>query len=97
MVRDAATGRIVPELKVRTTILNSGREAVGTYSLPFMWHPWVSHYGMNVPAPGIGRYTIRVRSDAPSFRRYGGAALKRFNRAVDVEFRGVRFVTAGKR
>jgi hypothetical protein len=97
IVREAATGRIVPELKVRTTVLNSGRKAIGTYSLPFMWHPWVSHYGLNVPVPGIGRYTIRVRSDAPSFRRYGGAALKRFNRAIDLEFRGVRFVTAGKR
>ena len=96
LVRDAASGRLVPGLSVRATILDSRKRAIDTYSMPFMWHPWMSHYGLNVPVPGNGRYTVRVRAEAPGFRRYGSSALKKFNKAIDAEVRGVRFVTAEK-
>jgi hypothetical protein len=89
-VRDVATGRLIPELSVRVTVLNSRRKEIGTYEMPFMWDPWLNHYGLNVPALGEGRYTIRVRAEAPAFRRYGSGALKKFNRAVSVDVRGVR-------
>jgi uncharacterized protein involved in high-affinity Fe2+ transport len=90
-VRDAATGRVVPGLSVRATVLNSRRKEVATYHLPFMWHPWMNHYGLNVPVPGRGAYTIRVRADAPAFRRYGSTALKKFNRPINVQLLGVQF------
>jgi len=96
IVRDATTGRFVPGLKVRATILNSRKKEVDTYPMPFMWHPWVNHYGLSVPMPGSGRYTVRVRTDAPAFRRYGSTALKKFNRAVDVSVRGVSFAKVEK-
>lgn len=95
-IRDATTGRLVPGLNVRVTILNSRKKEIDTYALPFMWHPWINHYGLNVPTPAPGRYTIRVRAEAPAFRRYGSTALKRFNRPVDVEVRDVRFAPAEK-
>jgi Fe2+ transport protein len=90
IVRDATTGRFVPGLRLRATILNSRKKEIDTYTLPFMWHPWMNHYGLTVPTPGKGRYTIRVRAEAPDFRRYGNTALKKFNRAIDVSVRGVR-------
>jgi uncharacterized protein involved in high-affinity Fe2+ transport len=93
-IRDAATGRLIPDIDVRATILNSKNKEIDTYTMPFMWHPWMNHYGLNVPVPGSGRYTIRVRADAPAFRRYGSAALRKFNKPIDVEIRGVRFVKA---
>jgi hypothetical protein len=96
IVRDATTGRFVPGLKVRATILNSRKKEVDTYLMPFMWHPWANHYGLSVPVPGAGRYTVRVRTDAPAFRRYGSTALKKFSRSVDVSVRGVRFGEAEK-
>jgi uncharacterized protein involved in high-affinity Fe2+ transport len=89
-IRDATTGRFIPGLKVRATILDSRNKEVDTYTLPFTWHPWMNHYGLNVPAPKAGRYTVRVRAEAPSFRRYGSTALKTFNKAVDVRLIGVR-------
>lgn len=95
-IRDMATGRLLPGLKVRATVLNSRKKEIDTYAMPFMWHPWMNHYGLNVPAPGPGRYTIRVRADAPAFRRYGSTALRKFNKPVDVEIRDVRFVAAEK-
>jgi len=90
-IRDATTGRFIPGLKVRATILDSRRREVDTYLMPFTWHPWMNHYGLNVPVPGKGRYTVRVRADAPAFRRFGSTALRKFNKAVDVTVRNVRF------
>ena len=95
-IRDVTTGRFVPGLRVRASILNSRKKEIDTYAMPFMWHPWMNHYGLNVPEPGPGRYTIRVRADGPAFRRYGSTALKKFNRPIDVEVRDVRFVTTGQ-
>lgn len=95
-IRDAATGRLVPALNVDATILNSRRKEIDTYAMPFMWHPWMNHYGLNVAVPGNGRYAIRVRADAPAFRRYGSTALRKFNKPVDVEVRGVRFAAVEK-
>lgn len=91
-IRDVTTGRLVPDLNVRATILKSRRKEIDTYAAPFMWHPWMNHYGLNVAVPGKGSYIIRVRADAPSFRRYGSSALTKFNRPVDVELRGLHFV-----
>ncbi len=95
-IRDAVTGRFLSGLTVRATILNSRKKEIDTYAMPFMWHPWMSHYGLNVPSPGLGRYTIRVRAEAPTFRRYGSTALRKFNKPIDVEIRGVRFVATEK-
>lgn len=91
-MRDATTGRAIPELNVRATILDSRKREIDTYVLPFMWHPWMNHYGSNVLVPGPGRYTVRLHAEAPAFRRYGSMAFRRFNRAVDVEMRNVQFL-----
>jgi len=96
VVREAATGRVMSGLDVRTTILDSRRREIGTYSAGFMWHPWLLHNGVNVRVPGTGRYTIRLHANAPEFRRYGSMAGRRFTRALDAEFTNVRIVTAGK-
>jgi uncharacterized protein involved in high-affinity Fe2+ transport len=90
-IRDAITGRFIPGLRVRATILDSHKREIDTYAAPFMWHPWMNHYGLNVPVPGKGRYTVRIRADAPAFRRFGSTALRKFNKDVDVTVRNVRF------
>ncbi len=91
VIRDAATGRFVPGLRVRATLRDSRRREIDTYAMPYMWHPWLNQYGLNVPRPGSGRYSVRVQADAPDFRRYGSSALRKFNRAIDVDVRGVSF------
>jgi uncharacterized protein involved in high-affinity Fe2+ transport len=96
IIRDATTGRLLPGLNVRATVLNSRKKEIGTYAMPFMWHPWMNHYGLDVAVPENGRYTIRVRADAPAFRRYGSTALRKFNRVIDAEFRNVRLATPKK-
>ena len=31
--------------------------------MPFLWHPYLYHYGTNAKVPGEGPYTVRVRID----------------------------------
>lgn len=90
-IRDAASGRFIPDLSVRAKLTNSRGKELGTYAMPFMWHPWSSHYGLDIVVPEPGRYSIHIRADAPAFRRYGSSALKKFNRPLDVVVRGVSF------
>jgi hypothetical protein len=92
MVREAASGRVMSGLVVRATVLDARRKEVGTFPATFMWHPWLLHYGASVKVPSTGRYTIRIHADAPEFRRYGSTAGRRFTRALDAEFTGVRIV-----
>jgi hypothetical protein len=49
-VRDAATGRLFPDLDVAAT-LSLGGERVGSKRQALMWHPWLYHYGENWRVP----------------------------------------------
>jgi uncharacterized protein involved in high-affinity Fe2+ transport len=93
-VRDAATGRFIPGLDLSATVLRDGRE-VGTKHEPFMWHPWIHHYGENWRVPGTGRYSVRVHAAPPPFRRYGRTASL-FTAPTDLQIDGLRFVTGQK-
>lgn len=93
-VMDGGTGRALPDLKVTATLIRDGKP-VGTMSQPFMWHPWLFHYGENWRIPRSGRYDIRVHVDAPAFRRYGDAAT-RFASAIDTTFTGIKIVAGEK-
>src|SRR5665213_3816091 len=92
-IRDAATGRVIPDLNVRATIIDSRKKEIDTYVMPFVWSPRVDAYGLNVAVPSSGRYTVQVQAATPAFRKYGSSAVRQFKRPVSVEFRGLRFVT----
>ncbi len=85
-VRTAADGRFVPNLTVHATLLDSRGVEVGTYPLPFLWHPWIYHYGRNWAVPGDGKYRLRVHVAAPDFPRHDRTNGKRFQNDVTVEF-----------
>lgn len=53
-VRDGADGRFVPALDVELTVLDAEGQEVGTHRQPFLWHPWLYHYGRNWQLPGDG-------------------------------------------
>ena len=83
---DAGDGRFVPGLHVTVTLLDGQGQEVGTYHLPFLWHPTMYHYGCNAHVPQAGDYTARVAIPIPAFprlrarrplrlRRHDGGAL----------------------
>lgn len=90
IVRDAGDGRFIPGLSVTATLLDSQGKGLGTHKLPFLWHPYLYHYGRDWEVPGEGEYTLRVHIDVPDFPRHDMTNGKRFDKPVDVEFTGVK-------
>ena len=95
-VCDGADGRFVPGLPVTATLVDAGGNEVGTHRQPFLWHPWLYHYGRNWTVPGDGAYTLRVRIDPPYFPRHDKVNGRRYVEPVEVEFRDVRIKTGRK-
>ncbi|MGH2350517.1 MAG: iron transporter [Chloroflexota bacterium] len=96
VVQDGADGRFVPSLTVYATLLDGTGQEIGTHQQPFIWHPWLYHYGRNWRVPRDGEYTLRVRIEAPDFMRHDKANGRRFATPVEVEFAGVKLETGQK-
>ena len=85
-VRDAADGRFVPGLTVRIHVDQADGGHVGAGELPFIWHPWLYHYGQNWWVPGAGDYRVQVRVEPPIWRRHDKVNGLRYQEPVEVEF-----------
>lgn len=85
-VADAIDGRFIPGLTVTVTITDSDGNDVGTYQLPYLWHPWLYHYGSNVKVPGTGQYKIDVNFDPPTYMRHDKVHGKRHSKRVETDF-----------
>lgn len=95
-VRDAADGRFIPALDVTATLIDANGKEVGTHRQPFLWHPWLYHYGRNWKVPGDGEYTLRVRIEPPRFGRHDKINGDRFREPVEATFDGVKIKTGKK-
>lgn len=95
-VRDAADGRFLPGLHVVVSMAGPDGRDVGTYVQPFLWHPWLYHYGRNWRVPGEGRYEITVHVDPAPFMRHDHGNGARYTEPVDVRFADVPIVPGRK-
>lgn len=95
-VQDGSDLRFIPGLKVHVTVLDQNDSEIGTHPQPFLWHPWLFHYGRNWELPGDGEYTIRVHIDPADFMRHDKENGKRYADPVDVEFSNVKIKTGQK-
>lgn len=94
-VADAADGRFVPQLTVRVEVARDGR-AVLSAELPFLWHPFLHHYGGNASVPDEGPYDVAVEVSRPHFMRHDPVNGRRYGEPVRARFDGVRFETGRK-
>ena len=94
-VADAADGRFVPCLEVTLTVLDGDRELLTT-AMPFLWHPYLYHYGTNATVPGTGPYTVRAQIAPPTFMRHDPVNGKRYEQPVEVVFEDVPFIPGRK-
>jgi uncharacterized protein involved in high-affinity Fe2+ transport len=85
-VRDAADGRFIPGLTVRIHVDRADGGHVGAGELPFIWHPWLYHYGQNWWVPGEGDYRVQVRVEPPMWHRHDKTNGLRYQEPVEVEF-----------
>jgi len=84
IVRDAEDKRFLPELDVRMQLSDEHGDVVADVAVPFIWHPFVLHYGVDVTIPAEGRYVPRVFIKAPRFRRHDEVRGRRYVSDVDV-------------
>jgi hypothetical protein len=96
VVQDGADKRFIPGLTVYATLIDQSGQEIGTHQQPFLWHPWLYHYGRNWKLPGDGDYTLRVRVEPPDFMRHDKINGRRYAQPVEVEFRNVRIKTGQK-
>lgn len=89
-VRDGADGRFIPQLTVYARLIDSEGNEVGRHEQPFIWHPWVFHYGRNWYVEKEGKYELMVDIKAPDFHRHDKKNGKRFADDVNVTFPGVK-------
>jgi hypothetical protein len=85
-VLDKDTGRFVPGLKVEATILGPDEKVIGTKEQPFVWHPWLCHYGRNWKLPGDGPFEVHVLIHPAPFPRYDKEHGNQFTEIAEVEF-----------
>jgi hypothetical protein len=95
-VRDASDNRFIPHLEITVAVYDSQGERVGEHTQPFIWHPWLYHYGRNWKLPGDGEYTLHVHIKAPTFMRHDRLNGKRYAEDVDVTFEEVNISTGRK-
>lgn len=93
IVCDGADNRFIPNLKVSLTVKDADGEEIGTHEQPFLWHPYLYHYGRNWKVPGDGEYDLHVRIETPDFPRHDKENGRRYAEPVEVEFASVKFET----
>lgn len=96
-VCDAKTKRFLHDLDVTATLYDDAGNIVGTMDEPFMWHPWLYHYGQNWRVPHAGKnYRVHVHFQPPSYRRYGKEYGNTFTLPADIDFYQVTIKTGQK-
>lgn len=96
-VCDANTKRFIHDLDVTATLIDDKGTKVGTMNEPFMWHPWLYHYGENWRVPSAGRhYKLHVHFEPPAYHRYGKTYGKQFTQAGDIDFTNLVVKTGQK-
>jgi hypothetical protein len=82
IVRDREDGRFVPYLDVHLRLLDAADTTVVDTIVPFIWHPFVYHYGIDGKIPAEGDYTAQVIIPAPRFHRHDEVRGKRYEHTV---------------
>jgi hypothetical protein len=95
-VRDGADGRFVPGLTVYVTLFDAQDRQLGRHQQPFLWHPWLYHYGRNWQVPADGTYRLHVRIEPAEFHRHDKENGRRYAKPVEVEFKEVAIETGQK-
>jgi hypothetical protein len=89
-VRDAADGRFIPYLDIQVRLIDRAGHEVGVHNQPFVWHPWLYHYGRNWRIEKGGDYTLEMNIKAPGFPRHDKKNGKRYTEDVEVSFSPVK-------
>jgi uncharacterized protein involved in high-affinity Fe2+ transport len=92
-VSDSGDQRFIPYLEITASLTPKNSKTVGPFKVPFVWHPGLFHYGVNVNVPGDGAYRLDVSIKPPTFMRHDEVNGKRYADTVEVTFDDVPIKT----
>jgi hypothetical protein len=96
-VCDARDGRFIPGLTVIVTLTDPSGKVIGTHQQPFLWHPWLYHYGLNWAVPMEGKYRLHVQILPPLYPRHDKKNGQFFTQPVEVVFENVHIQPGQKK
>jgi len=97
VVEDAHDGRFIPYLDVTASIFKAAQdEPLLTVTLPFLWHPWLYHYGANLAMPGDGNYDLLIQVSNLKVNRHDKENGNRYTQPAEVRFENIPFTTGQK-
>src|SRR5690554_6710405 len=85
IVREKETLRFVPDIEVFCSLENKRFNFKRECDQPYIWHPFINHYGRNWKIPGDGIYKAAVSINIPKFNRHDEIRGKVFTKDFYVE------------
>ena len=85
VVRDKKDKRFIPGLKIKGKVFDEKDNLIVDTDFPFLWHPFLLHYGAFFQIPKEGKYRVEVQIAAPTFHRHDEIKGKRYGRDVKVD------------
>ncbi|MDT0645722.1 iron transporter [Zunongwangia sp. F260] len=85
VVRDNKDKCFIPELKIKGKVYDEGGKFVVEKDFPFLWHPFLFHYGAFFKIPEAGKYRVELEIPAPEFHRHDEIKGKRYEKDVKVK------------
>lgn len=84
-IRDKDDLRFIPYLMVYAEVRTLEGNVVAGEDLPFIWHPFLYHYGANIFIPEESDYLVTVRVEKAFFQRHDEEKGNRYLNEVIVE------------
>lgn len=96
VVQDKDDKRFIPGLTVKAHLLDNEKKVVTEMTVPFIWHPFLFHYGINCKIPKKGKYFAQIEIEKPAFHRHDQTYGKRYEKDVSVTL-GPLTLTPGRK
>jgi hypothetical protein len=96
VVQDKDDKRFLPGLEIYCRLFDEKKKEVVHVQIPFIWHPFLFHYGINTTIPKKGKYTAEVTIKKPQFHRHDETYGKRYEKDVTVRL-GPVALTPGRK
>ena len=84
VVQDKDDKRFIPGLEIHAQLLGENKKIVAEMVVPFIWHPFLFHYGTNCKIPKAGKYYAKIHIKKPPFHRHDEVYGKRYKKDVSV-------------
>lgn len=89
-VQDKDDKRFIPQLDITAELFDDEQQSLGSKPCPFLWHPYIFHYGSMWDIPGEGTYSVTVTIKRPNFGRHDEVLGKRYLEDAQVTFENVK-------